>query len=70
MVLPSPARKAVLTVHIVSSVGWVGAVVVYLSLGVAAVASADTDLVRAAYLVMNWAAWVVLVPLAVTSLVS
>ncbi|WP_379185975.1 hypothetical protein [Nocardioides astragali] len=43
---------------------------IYLALGIAAVTSTDTALVRAAYLAMDWAAWVVLVPLAVASLVT
>ena len=68
--LSPPARKALLILHVVSSVGWVGAVLVYLALGVAAVTSGDTGLVRAVYVVMDWASWVVLVPLAVTSLLS
>lgn len=56
--------------HVLVSVGWVGAVVVYLALGVAAITTDDPGLVRAAYLSMDWAAWVVLVPLAVASLVT
>lgn len=70
MTLASPTRKALLTVHVLSSVGWVGAVLMYLALGVAAVTGDDTRLVRAVYLAMDWAAWVVVVPLAVTSLLS
>lgn len=45
-------------------------VLVYLALGVAAVTSDDTALVAAVYVTMNWAAWVVLVPLAGASLVT
>jgi hypothetical protein len=70
MALNPPVRKALLTAHVLASVGWVGAVLVYLALGIAAVSSADTTLVRAAFVAMDWAAWVVLVPLAVASLVT
>ena len=70
MALTPAARKALLTAHVLSSVGWVGAVLVYLALGVAAVTSTDTTLVRATYVVMDWAAWAVLIPLAVASLVT
>jgi hypothetical protein len=42
MSLPPAARRALLTTHVLSSVGWVGAVLVYLALGVAAVSSTDT----------------------------
>lgn len=64
------ARKATLTLHVASSVGWFGAVLVYLALGVAAITSDDTALVVAVYVTMDWAAWVVLVPLAVASLLT
>ena len=70
MALPPPGRKALLTAHVLTSVGWVGAVLVYLALGIAAITTDNTDLVRAVYLAMDWAAWVVLVPLAVASLVT
>ena len=48
--MPSRLRKAVLTAHVTTSVGWLGAVVAYLALDVAAVSGQDVQLVRAAYL--------------------
>lgn len=63
-------RKAGLTLHVLSSVGWVGAVLVYLALGLTAVTSDDVSLISAVYLAMDAAAWTVLVPLALTSLVT
>lgn len=68
MTVPARVRKAGLTLHVASSVGWLGAVLV--CLGVAAITSDDTALVSAAYLSMDWAAWTVLVPLAVATLVT
>ncbi len=61
-------RKLVLTTHITSSVGWLGAVVCFLALGVVGLTSEDAQTVRGVYLVMEPAAWWVLVPLAVMSL--
>lgn len=70
MRVPPALRRCGLTLHVLSSVGWVGAVVVYLALGAGAVWADDPALTRAAYVSMDWAAWLVLVPLAVTSLVT
>jgi hypothetical protein len=63
-------RKLTLTAHITASVGWLGAVLVFLALAVAGLASQDLRLVRAAYIAMDWAAWFVLVPLSLASLVT
>jgi hypothetical protein len=67
MAMPPRARKVVLTAHVVSSVGWLGAVVAYIALDVAAVASHDAQLVRAAYIGMALTVWYVIVPLALAS---
>jgi hypothetical protein len=63
-------RRLALTAHVASSVGWLGAVIVFLGLAVAGVTSSDAQLVRAAYLAMDWAGWFVLVPLALASLLT
>ena len=63
-------RKLVLTAHVISSVGWLGAVVVFLALGVVGLTSQDAQVVRAAYLVMEPAGRVVLVPLSLASLLT
>jgi hypothetical protein len=63
-------RKLMLTVHVGSSVGWLGAIVAYIALNVAALVSEDEQLVRAAYLMMEPVAWFALVPLALASLVT
>jgi len=62
-------RKFVLTAHITSSVGWLGAVAGFLALAVAGLKSNDAQTVRAVYLAAEPLAWFVLVPLALTSLV-
>ena len=67
----SPAvRKAALTAHVTTSVGWLGAVVVFLALAVSALASNDVQTTQSLYLVMNQAAWTALVPLAGAALVT
>src|SRR5918998_728434 len=63
-------RRFTFTAHVTSSVGWVGAVVVFLALGAIGLTSQDEKTVRGAYLVMAPAAWFVLVPLAHASLLS
>jgi len=59
-----------LTAHITSSVGWLGAVAVFLALSVAGLSSQDPQVVRAAYLAMESIVWFVLVPLSLASLLS
>jgi hypothetical protein len=63
-------RRFTLTTHITSSVGWVGAVLVFLALAAVGLTSEDERTVRGAYLVMAPAAWFVLVPLAHAALFS
>jgi hypothetical protein len=70
MLMPPRLRKLVLTAHVISSVGWIGAVIVFLALAVIGLTSQDEQTVRGAYLVMEPAAWLVLVPLAFATLVT
>jgi hypothetical protein len=70
MTLAAGVRRLTLTTHVTSSVGWLGAVLVFLALAAIGLGSRDERMVRGAYLVMAPAAWFVLVPLAHTSLVS
>jgi hypothetical protein len=70
MTMTPGLRKLALTTHVVSSVGWLGAVVVFLALALIGLTSQDAPTVRGAYLVMEPAAWFVLVPLAFASLLT
>jgi len=70
MTMPPRLRKFALTAHVTSSVGWLGAVVVFLTLAVVGLTSQDAQTVRGAYLVMEPAAWFVLVPMAFASLLT
>ena len=70
MIIPSRLRKFALVVHLTCSVGWIGAVIVYLALGVSARSSQDAETVRAAWIAMELTGWFVIVPLAVGSLLT
>lgn len=63
-------RKLGLTIHLALSVGWIGAVVSYLVLGISAVRSNDAETVRAAWIAMELTGWWAIVPLAVGSLLT
>ena len=70
MTMTPRLRKVALTLHVTSSVGWLGAVAGFLALAVAGLTSQDAQMVRAAYLAMELTGWFVLVPLAVASLLT
>ena len=63
-------RNGSLTLHILTSVGWAGAVGVFLAHSIATNASADARVVRAAAWAMDIAAWYAILPLALASLAS
>src|SRR5262245_28025540 len=63
-------RKFVLTTHVTCTIGWLGAVVVFLALAGLGLTSQNAQIVRGVYLVMEPAAWSVLVPLAFASLLT
>lgn len=62
--------KVVLTSHITFSVGWLGAVAVFLALAITGITSNDIQLARAAYLSMALSAWFVIIPLCLASLLT
>ena len=63
-------RRLTYTTHLTASLGWAGAVLVFLALAAIGLTSDDAVVVRGAYLLMAPAAWFVLVPLAHASLIS
>ncbi|MFF9136680.1 hypothetical protein ACF09G_03780 [Streptomyces albogriseolus] len=63
-------RKLTLTAHVTSSVGWLGAVVVFVVLAVVGLAGQDPQTVRGAYLAMEVTGSFVLVPLSFASLLT
>src|SRR5688572_15530400 len=70
MIMHPRVRRLALTAHVTSSVGWLGAVTAFLGLAVVGLTGHDPQTVRGAYLVMEPAAWFVLVPLAIASLLT
>lgn len=68
--MPPVMRKLVLTVHIASSVAWVGAILAYIPLDVATTTSDDPQTLRAAFLGMDMIARYALVPLALAAFVT
>ncbi len=70
MTMAPSLRKFALTAHVVSSVGWLGAVVVFLGLSIAGMTSQHPETVRGAYLAMESIGLFVLVPFSVASLLT
>jgi uncharacterized membrane protein len=70
MVMPPALRRAALAVHVITSVGWIGAVVAYLALGIAAAVSNLPQTVRAAWIAMELTGWVAVVPLGVLAFLT
>ena len=64
------ARKLVLTLHVISSLGWLGATCTFIALAIAGLTSKDAGLVRGVYLVAEPVTWWVIVPMALVSLGS
>jgi hypothetical protein len=67
MQLPAGARKAALVTHVVTSVGWLGAVAAFLALAVTAVRTGDAGTQRALYIAMDVLGYAALVPLSLAS---
>ena len=63
-------RKFALAAHLTCSVGWIGAVVAYLALGISAVTSQDAQTMRAAWIAMEVTGWYAIVPLALAALLT
>ena len=70
MIIAPGVRKLALMAHVVCSVGWLGAVAGFLGVSVVGLTSQEAETVRGAYLVMEPAAWFILVPLAFASLLT
>ena len=64
------ARRFLLLLHIGASVGWFGSVIAFLAVALVGVLSEDSDLVRAAYLIMAPIAGYAILPLNLVSFAS
>ena len=63
-------RRLVLTAHVATSVGWLGAVAAFLALAIAGLTNWQVQMMRAAYLAMELTATWVIVPLCLASLLT
>jgi len=70
MLFSQTTRKLVLLAHILSSVGWIGAVAAFLALAITGVRSSDPRMVHAVCVAMEPMTCWVIVPLAFTSLAT
>jgi hypothetical protein len=70
MIMTAPLQKLTLTTHVVASVGWFGALAVFLAHALASIISQDVHVVRAVSLAMGITAWFVILPLSLTSLTT
>jgi hypothetical protein len=70
MYLSPGLRKFALTVHIISSTGWVGSVACFLALAIAGLTSSNVALLRGSYVAMDLTYWSVIVPLGLGSLAT
>jgi hypothetical protein len=70
MTLPPRIRKLALTGHVTVSVGWLGALAVFLAHAIASLVSRDEQIVRAASIAMGLTAWFVILPLSFASVIT
>ena len=70
MLMSSGVRKFALTTHVMSSVGWFGAVAAFFALAVIGIMSADAQMVRSASLAMEPITSLVIVPFCFAALVT
>lgn len=63
-------RRLALTIHVIVSVGWIGAVLAYLVLDISTVTGQDPMTLRSAYIAMGAITWWAIVPLAYASLAT
>lgn len=63
-------RKFALTMHIITSVGWLGAVAAFIALTVPLLTNQDPAVVRAVYVAMELIGWFLIVPLNFASLIT
>lgn len=63
-------RKLTLAIHLAAAVGWTGAALAYLAVGIAAESTDSVETIRAAWLTMEIVGWFVIVPLGLVAFIS
>jgi len=66
--MPSELRKLSLTLHITSSVGWIGIVIAYLVIATAMWFSVDMLMIQTGWTILELIGWYLLVPMAISAL--
>jgi hypothetical protein len=70
MIMTPNLRKFALTIHITSSVGWIGAVVAYLVIVIAAMNSQNVQLLHGVWVALELMGWFAIVPLSSAALLT
>jgi hypothetical protein len=70
MALTPAHRRLLLTLHISASVGWLGAVFVFVALAAIALTNGQPEIQKGVYIAMEPLAWFSLLPLAIASLLT
>ncbi len=70
MIMTPTLRKFALTTHVTASIGWLGALTVFLAHALASLFSQDEQMVRAVSIAMGLNAWFVILPLSLASLLT
>jgi hypothetical protein len=70
MTMTPKLSKLILTCHILFSIGWLGAVAVFIALAITGIASHDSELARASYLAMEVSSWCIIVPFCLAAFVT
>ncbi|TWO63321.1 hypothetical protein FN976_28550, partial [Caenimonas sedimenti] len=70
MTMSPRTRKLMLTAHITSSVGWCGALAVFLAHALVGLVSKEDQVVRAMSIAMGVTAWLVIMPLSLATLAT
>jgi hypothetical protein len=70
MTMTPRLSRFVLTSHITFSVGWLGAVAVFIALAITGLTSRDSQLARSAYLAMELSSWFIIIPFCLASLIT
>ncbi|TWJ03361.1 hypothetical protein JN11_00899 [Mucilaginibacter frigoritolerans] len=68
--MAASTRKFLLTLHILFSVGWLGAVLAYLSLAITGLVSQKDEIVRMVYPALALVGWYVIVPCSLAALLT
>lgn len=70
MAMTPALRKLTLTTHVTTSVGWLGALTVFLAHAIASMISQDVQTAHALSLAMSLTAWLVILPLSIASMTT